>query len=63
MLSIADNLHRSLEKISVIEDLPESAKPLIQGIELTENSLLSTFERHGIKKIDPLMDAPLILRK
>ena len=56
MLSIADNLRRALESTAAIEDLPESVKPLIQGIELTENSLLSTFDRHGIKKIDPLKE-------
>jgi molecular chaperone GrpE len=54
MLSIADNLRRALESYGKIEDLPEAVKPLIQGVELTESSLLSTFERHGIQKINPL---------
>lgn len=53
MLSIADNLRRALESCAT-EDIPEPIKPLIQGIELTESALLSTFDRHGIKKIDPL---------
>ena len=54
MLSVADNLRRALESVSTLGELPDSMKPLIEGVELTENSLLSTFERHGIKKIDPL---------
>lgn len=54
MLSIADNLRRALENCPPAEDLPESVKALIQGIELTESALLSAFERHGVKKIEPM---------
>lgn len=54
MLSIADNLRRALESCSEVEGLPDSVKSLIQGVELTENALLSTFERHGITKVEPL---------
>lgn len=54
MFLIADNLRRALESCPEEESLSESVKALIQGIELTENVLLSTFDRHGIKKIEPL---------
>lgn len=54
MLSIADNLRRALETCTETDGLPDSVKALVQGIELTESALLSTFERHGIKKIEPL---------
>lgn len=54
MLSIADNLRRALETCPPIEELPESIKALVQGIELTESALLSAFERHGIKKVEPM---------
>jgi len=54
ILAIADNLRRALESCPIAEDLPETVKALIQGVELTESALLSTFDRHGIKKIDPL---------
>lgn len=54
ILSIADNLRRALESCPEPENLPDSVKALIQGIELTESALLSTFDRHGIKKIDPI---------
>ena len=56
MLSIADNLRRALENCPSREELPDSLQALIQGIDLTEASLLSTFDRHGIKKIDPLQE-------
>lgn len=54
MLSIADNLRRALENCPPVEELQESIKALVQGIELTESALLSAFERHGIKKIEPM---------
>lgn len=54
MFSIADNLRRALESCSETENLSESVKALIQGIKLTESVLLSTLNRHGIKKIEPL---------
>jgi len=54
ILSIADNLRRALENCPSTEELPESVKALIQGIELTESALISTFERHGIKKVEPM---------
>lgn len=56
MLSIADNLRRALETCPVTDDLPDPVKALMQGIELTESALLSTFDRHGIKKVSPLKE-------
>jgi molecular chaperone GrpE len=56
MLLIADNLRRALENCPSQEELSESLKALIQGVDLTESSLISTFDRHGIKKIDPLQE-------
>jgi molecular chaperone GrpE len=56
MLLVADNLRRALENCPPLEDLPEPLKALIQGIELTENALASTFDRYGIKKICPLQE-------
>lgn len=55
MLMAADNLRRALDA------LPEDAgagddgvAALVDGVKLTERELLSTFERHGIRKIDPM---------
>ena len=55
MLGAADNLRRALDAIP--EGSPgddESLGALIEGVQLTERALLSVFERHGIRKIDPM---------
>jgi molecular chaperone GrpE len=55
MLSVADNLGRALTAIA-----PESRgkdpslDALIAGIELTDRELTAIFERHGIRRVDPL---------
>lgn len=54
LLSVSDNLRRALESCSQGEVLPESMKAMIEGVEMTEKELLGIFERHGIKKINPL---------
>ncbi len=55
LLTVADNMRRGLESVP-----PESHaaaegpfKALIEGVELTERDLLNTFERHGIRRIEP----------
>ncbi len=54
MLAVSDNLRRALEAIP--EHLKTSGEAglngLIEGVEMTERSMLSTLERHGVKKID-----------
>lgn len=55
MLNVADNLRRALD--SVPEDNSEFSdrlKALIEGIEATEREMLRNFEKHGIKKVDPM---------
>lgn len=55
LLEVSDNLRRALEAFP--SDLAE-AEPRIQnmidGIEATERSLLRTFEKNGIVKLEPL---------
>ena len=55
MLDVADNLSRALSSID--EEARNSAndglKTLIEGVDLTEKRLLSTLERHGVKKVEP----------
>jgi molecular chaperone GrpE len=55
VLDIADSLQRALD--AVPPETRESADPmlktLIEGVELTERSLLNALERHGVKKFDP----------
>lgn len=50
LLSVADNLRRALESAGVAG---EAAKPLVEGVELTERELLKTLEKHGVTKLDP----------
>ena len=55
VLDIADNLQRALD--AVPPDTRAAADPglkaLIEGVELTERSLLNTLEKNGVKKFDP----------
>jgi molecular chaperone GrpE len=55
VLDIADNLQRALD--AVPPDTREAADPgikaLIDGVELTERSLLNALEKNGVKKFDP----------
>ena len=55
ILDIADNLQRALDAVPA--DAKASADPgikaFIEGVELTERSLLNTLEKNGVKKFDP----------
>ncbi len=54
MLAVSDNLRRALEA------LPDEARAaadaglsaLVEGVEMTERGMLSTLERHGVRKIE-----------
>ncbi|MCB1721447.1 MAG: nucleotide exchange factor GrpE [Rhodospirillales bacterium] len=55
LLEVSDNLRRALEAVPT--DLLESEprlKNLVDGIEATERTLLRTFEKHGIQKLEPM---------
>ena len=54
LLSVADNLRRALDSLSDEHRGDESLAGLISGVENTERELLSAFERHGIRRVDPL---------
>ena len=54
-LGVADNLRRALEALP-----PESREShdkgllnLIEGVEITERSLIAALERHGVRKLEP----------
>ena len=55
VLDIADNLQRALDALPA--ETRESADPMmktfVEGVELTERSLLNTLEKNGVKKFDP----------
>jgi molecular chaperone GrpE len=61
MLDVADNFARALESLDA--EARANAEPalatLLEGVELTEKRLLSSLERHGVKKVDPAPGEPL----
>jgi molecular chaperone GrpE len=55
MLPVADNLGRALAAVPAESRGKDPAvDALIAGIELTDRELRAAFERHGIRRIDPL---------
>jgi len=52
ILNVADNLSRALH-VAQSESLEGPAKTLVDGVALTEKTLLSTLERHGVKRVEP----------
>src|SRR5437588_2672740 len=55
VLDIADNLQRALDAVPA--EARAAAEPglkaLIEGVELTERSLLNALEKNGVRKFDP----------
>ena len=54
VLTVADNLRRSIASVPEEARESEALKPLLAGVEMTERELLRAFERHGIKAVEPL---------
>ncbi|MDM9626135.1 nucleotide exchange factor GrpE [Rhizobium sp. S152] len=56
MLAVSDNLRRALD--AVPEEVRATAdaglSTLVEGVEMTERSMLSTLERHGVRKLEPV---------
>ncbi|KQV44232.1 MULTISPECIES: nucleotide exchange factor GrpE [unclassified Rhizobium] len=55
MLAVSDNLRRALDAIPAEARAAGEAglDALIEGVEMTERSMLSALERHGVKKLEP----------
>ena len=55
VLDIADNLQRALDAVpaETRELADPMLKTLIEGVELTERSLLNALEKNGVRKFDP----------
>ena len=55
VLDIADSLQRALDALPTEsrDNAEPGLKALIDGVELTERSLLNTLEKNGVKKFDP----------
>jgi molecular chaperone GrpE len=53
LLATADNLRRALDSVPEAEIKDARTRSLLDGVAATERELLSVFERHGIRWIDP----------
>src|ERR1700686_1436451 len=55
VLDITDNLQRALDAVPAYPkaNADPGLKALIEGVELTERSLLNALEKNGVKKFDP----------
>jgi molecular chaperone GrpE len=55
VLGVADNLRRALDAIPPdARKADDKLEKFAEGVELTERELLSAFERHAIKRVDPI---------
>ena len=54
MLNVADNLRRAIESVPEGQGGEELMRTLLQGVAATERELLAAFERHGVRRIDPV---------
>lgn len=58
LLAVADNLRRALDAVPVeAREKDEVMKNLAVGVEATERQLVAAFDRHGVKKLEPLGEA------
>jgi molecular chaperone GrpE len=54
LLEVADNLSRALSSVPPdMRDRDEFLKNLVTGVEMTERTLLTLFEKHEIRKVQP----------
>ncbi|MEZ2130937.1 MULTISPECIES: nucleotide exchange factor GrpE [unclassified Sinorhizobium] len=56
MLAVSDNLRRAIDAIpaEARAGADVGLNALIEGVEMTERSMLSALERHGVRKIEPV---------
>lgn len=57
LLDFSDNFHRAIAAIPAELHEDERISSIITGLESMDSQLLKTFDRHGIRKIEP-MDEP-----
>src|SRR5690606_18062571 len=55
MLAVSDNLQRALQAVpaEARESGENGLKSLVEGVEMIDRLMLSTLERHGVKRIEP----------
>ena len=64
VLDIADNLQRALDAVpaEAKATADPGLKALIEGVELTERSLLNALEKNGVKKFDPSVPSGTVVQ-
>lgn len=50
LLPVVDNMERALEAAGT----DEVVKPIVEGVELTQKSLIDALQKHGVETIDPM---------
>ena len=50
LLPVVDNMERALEAAGT----DEAVKPFVEGVELTQKSLIDALQKHGVETIDPM---------
>jgi molecular chaperone GrpE len=53
LLDVADNLRRALDSVPESQVRDDATRNLLAGVAATERALLASFERHGIRRVDP----------
>ncbi len=55
MIGVGDNLNRALQALpqEVRDQAADEVKNLFVGVEMTNSEMLTVFDRHGIKLVDP----------
>ncbi len=54
MVNVADNLRRAIDSVPEAQIADDLTRNLLTGVAATERELLAAFERHGLRRIDPL---------
>jgi len=55
LVTVADNLRRAVDSVPEAQAAKdELVKNLLSGVSATERELLGAFEKHGIRKLDPI---------
>ena len=56
VLGVGDNLSRALQSISdeARANADATIKTLVEGVEMTEREMVNVFERHGVKRVEPI---------
>jgi molecular chaperone GrpE len=56
IMSVSDNMDRALATAEAdhLKEATEPVRNLVAGVEMTRRELLNVFERHGIKRVDPV---------